>query len=150
MIENFERLCTGVNSIYKSVRRIQQNEMTALGLSCKHVLPFYFLMMNREGLTAAELCTLCNVDKAGISRVLSEMKEMGYVAIEKTSERRAYRSKVLLTGAGEQTAEVIRERILRATMEGGQTVSEEEREIFYRVLGIIGANLVRAAEQTNE
>lgn len=149
MIRNFEKLCTGVNSIYKSIQKIKKSEMNSLGLSGKHVLPLYFLLNYPEGITAAGLCTRCNADKAGISRALAEMEEKGYIQFEDSGEKKRYRSKVLLTDAGKEKAESMRQLIMRATWEGGQTITDEERVIFYRVLRIISGNLENLAATYN-
>ncbi len=141
MFQNFERLYTSVDSIYKSIQKIKKCEMNALGLSGKHVMPFYFLLSYPDGLTAAELCSKCNADKAGISRALAEMEAKGYVSFEDSGERRRYRSRVALTEEGKKQAESMRRLILRATLEGGQTITDAERVIFYHVLGIISENL---------
>lgn len=141
MIHNFERLYSGVDSIYKCIQKIKKNEMNAMGLSGKHVMPFYFLMNHPDGLTAAELCTKCNADKAGISRALAEMEKKGFISFEDSGEKKRYRSKVVLTEEGKKKAESMRRLILRATLEGGQTITEAERVIFYRVLSVISENL---------
>ena len=140
MIDNFERLYLGVSSIYKDIQRIKKSEMDFFGLRGKHVMPFYFLLNHPEGLTSTQLSHLCNADKAGISRALSEMEQEGYVIFE-GSARKRYRTLVFLTESGREKARQIRHIILQLTLEGGQEISPEEREIFYHVLGLITENL---------
>ena len=145
-IENFERLCMGVSSISKSIQKIKKSEMTSLGLGGKHVMPLYYLLNHKMGLTAAELCSLCNVDKAGISRAIAEMEQKNYVIIDEAEDKKRYRSRIRLTDSGEKVAQQIHRIILRDTFEGGVTITEEDREVFYRVLDIISGNLERICE----
>ncbi len=141
MTDNFERLYMGISAIYKNIQKIKKSEMSIFGLSGKHVMPFYNLLNHPEGLTSAELCTLCNADRAGISRALSEMEKEGYIYFDDNEGKKRYRSLVFLTEEGKKKAENIRQIILQATLEGGQTITQEEREIFYHVLECINHNI---------
>ena len=75
MIHRFEQLTTGVSQIYKNIQRIKTLEMRSLGLKGTHVMCLYFLSSHPDGLTASDLCALCKENKAGISRILSDLKE---------------------------------------------------------------------------
>lgn len=146
MIDNFEKLYMGVCSIYKSIQKIKKSEMNIFGLSGKHVMPFYYLLNHSEGLTASEICKLSNADKAGVSRSLAEMKEEGYIYYEDDGDKKKYRNKIFLTEKGKEKAKAIRHIILQLTMENSQTITQEEREIFYRVLGMIAESLGEISE----
>ena len=91
-------------------------------------------------MTAADLSRITVEDKASISRILAELEEEGYITYE-TEPGRKYRAPALLTENGRETAVKIPQLILQATEAGGQGLTDEEREIFYRALFQIADNL---------
>lgn len=147
MIDRFEKLTTGVAQIYKSIQRIKKHEMSSLGLKGTHVMCIYYLDLNPEGLTAADLCRKCKEDKAGISRTLSDLEQLGFLSYQGAPDKKKYRAKALLTESGKNYAVKVHELILQATAEGGDGISEEEREIFYRILFLISDNLNRLCKE---
>ena len=147
MIDNFERLVSGVTSIYKNIQKIKKSEMNLFGLSGKYAMPFYYLLAHPEGLTSTQLKKMCYADKAAVSRTLSEMEEAGFLYFEGDLEKKRYRSKIFLTEEGKKRAREIRRVILHLTFENGQKISEEERVIFYHVLELIRANLQKACDE---
>ncbi len=139
MLDRFESFVTGINTCYKSIRKIKSKEMDKFGPGLKgtHVMCIFFLHMNPQGLTAANLSKLCSEDKAAISRAVSTLREMGYVE----GEESRYRHILHLTSEGEELAEKIDGLILSWVISSGEGLTEEEREIFHRALGKIAANL---------
>ena len=79
VIERFEAFLTGITVCYKYIQKIKNAEMTELGLKGTHVACMFYLNHNPEGLTAAQLCTLCAEDKATISRTVADLKSRGYI-----------------------------------------------------------------------
>ena len=147
MIHRFEQLTTGVSQIYKNIQRIKKLEMRSLGLKGTHVMCLYFLYSHSEGLTATDLCNLCKENKAGISRILSDLEERGFIQYAHPQEKKKYRSKAVLTDTGMQQARKVNRLILRATLEGGKDITAGERDIFYRVLFLISDNLEHFCEE---
>lgn len=147
MIHRFEQLTTGVSQIYKNIQRIKKLEMRSLGLKGTHVMCLYFLYSHPEGLTAADLCNLCKEDKAGISRILSDLEEHGFIQYTHPQDKKKYRSKAILTGQGKTQARKVNRLILRAVLEGGRNITAKERDIFYRVLSLISDNLKKFCEE---
>ena len=141
MIDRFEKLTTGVSRIYKNIQRIKKHEMSAFGLKGTHVMCIYYLASTPEGLTASDLCLKCNEDKAAVSRMLSELEAGGFISYENASVGKKYRTKAVLTEHGKGYAERISSLILRFTELCGEGISDEEREIFYRVLLLIADNI---------
>lgn len=141
MIDRFEKLTTGISRIYKNIQKIKKHEMNTLGLKGTHVMCIYYLANNPEGLTATDLCTKCNEDKAAISRILSELATGGFISYENTSVGKKYRTKAILTEKGKNYGERISDIILQFTEMTGKGITDEEREIFYRVLAIIADNI---------
>lgn len=143
MIDRFEKLTTGIAQIYKSIQRIKKHKMNSLGLKGTQVMCIYYLSSHPDGLTAADLCEICKEDKAGISRTLSDLEQNGFIRYEMSGDKKKYRAKAILTSKGQNNACKVTDLILHATEEGGKGITEEEREIFYRVLFLISDNLNR-------
>ena len=140
-MERFQKLSAGVSRIYKQMQKLKKEYMGELGMKGTHVMCLHYLNQYPGGLTAADLCGLCGEDKAGISRILSELEERGLLCYDFPEGKKRYRAKALLTGYGKRYAMEVTVRILEVTRRAGQGITEEEREVFYRVLGRIGDNL---------
>jgi len=142
LIQRFEDFVTGITVCHKYIQRIKSAEMTEFGLKGTHVMCLYFL--NRSGsLTAAQLCQLCGEDKAAISRTLAALQKEGYIA----SEPKKYRALLHLTESGRCVAQQVDGLIAQWVSFGGDGLTEEERTIFYRVLGHIAENLRTKIEE---
>lgn len=138
MIHRFERLSAGVTQIYKNIQKLKKYYMGPQGTQ---VMCLYYLSRNPQGLTAAELCGFCEADKAGISRILSELERQGVISYDFPEEKKKYRTKAVLTEDGKQYADRVLHLILDVTERAGTGITEEEREVFYRVLSKIAGNL---------
>lgn len=145
MINRFEQFSSSIASIYKSIQKIERDQMALYGLKGPHVQCLVVMSRYPDGLTAAELCELCEKDKAAISRAVSELekKEMLYRAGDK---ERIYRTPLMLTDKGKEIAEKIRKIAERAVQQGGTGLSEESRENFYSALELIASNLQMICE----
>lgn len=142
MIQRFEDFVTGITVCHRYIQRIKSAEMTEFGLKGTHVMCLYFL--NRSGaLTAAQLCQLCGEDKAAISRTLATLQEMGFIE----SEPKKYRALLRLTESGHGVAQQVDGLIEQWVSFGGDGLTEEERVVFYRVLGRIAENLRTKIEE---
>lgn len=150
MLARFENLTIGVTRIYKSIQKIKKTRMSSLGLKGTHVMCIHYLSQNPDGLTAADLCSLCREDKAGISRILSELEEKDFIRYNLPHGEKKYRAKAVLTEAGKKYAHKIANLILHATKAGGEGLTDEERDIFYRILFQIADNLEQLLAQLNE
>lgn len=138
MKERFEAFITGVTVCYKYIQRIKSAEMTELGLKGNHVTCLFYLRNHPEGLTAAQLCGLCAEDKASISRIVADLRSRGYISKE-TSKN--YRAPLTLTEKGMSAASQLDPLINRWVMSGGDGLTEEHRDIFYKSLAQISENL---------
>lgn len=150
MLERFENLTGGVSQIYKSIQRIKKHKMNSLGLKGTHVMCIHYLSLHPEGLTAAGLCNLCKEDKAGISRILSDLEQNGFIRYSLSPGEKKYRAKAVLTEAGNTYAKKVSDLILHAVIEGGKGITEEDRQVFYRVLFTISDNLNRICTELDE
>lgn len=137
MTERFEAFVGGITVCYKYIQRIKNAEMTELGLKGTHVMCLFFLSQNPGGLTAAQLCRLCAEDKAAISRTLTTLQDKGYIQ----SSGKKYRALLTLTPLGSEAANQLDSLIDQWVNLGGDGLSEEDRQVFYRTLGHIADNL---------
>ena len=147
MIDRFEKLTAGVSRIYKSIQKIKKEQMQTLELKGTHVMCIHYLSLHADGLSAAELCRLCQEDKAGISRILAALEQSGFIHYDLSGEQKKYRAKATLTSVGKDYAEKVNALILKAIADVSQGITEEEREVFYRVLFLIADNLARICAQ---
>ena len=147
MMENrFETFTVLIASINRSIRRIKTEEMSEYGLKSPHVSCLYYLHKN-PSMTAAELCEVCDEDKAAVSRSLLYLENNGFLVRDgNTSERvreggKHYRSPLALTEKGTRIARSLAERIDHVLEAVSFGVSETDRDIMYRTMKQIDANL---------
>lgn len=149
MLNRFGAFVGGVTACYKYIQRIKSMEMTELGLKGTHAMCLFHLHRHGDGLTAAQLCQLCGEDKAAISRTLSELEARGYLHTPEHAGKK-YRALLCLTQDGEAVAQRIDGLIAGWVSAGGDGLTREEREEFYRVLEHIAGNLKLRYETTKE
>ena len=138
MLNRFGAFVTGFTACYKYIQRIKTLEMTELGLRGTHAMCLFYLHHNPQGLTAAQLCQLCDEDKGAISRTLSELETKGYLY---TRAAKKYRAEIMLTPEGTALAEKMDALIESWVGIGGDGLTEEQRSSFYQTLERIAANL---------
>lgn len=137
MINRYELFSGSIACIYHDIQKIERVEMMQFGLKGPHAQCLLSLSQNPEGLSAAKLCILCERDKAAISRTLNELEQEGMIC--RTGAK--YRANLTLTEKGREAALGVREKVELAVAQAGAGLSDEEREVFYRVLGRIAGNL---------
>ena len=143
MKERFEAFITGVTVCYKYIQRIKNMEMTELGLKGTHLTCLFYL--SRQNYTAAQLCQLCAEDKASISRTVADLRARGYIA----PSEKPYRAPLQLTEEGKKAAAQLEPLIHRWVLQGGDGLTEQQREGFYECLGIISTNLRNKLEEAD-
>ncbi len=141
MEERFEAFVGLITQIYKSIQKIKGLEMTEQGLRGNHTMCLYNLGRHPDGLTCAQLTTLCEEDKAAISRTLAELETRGYVRREAPAGSGKYRAKLLLTEKGQVVARFIRKRAESIVEQGGEGLTDSQRESLYASLLLISQNL---------
>lgn len=144
MIQRFEAFLTGITVCYKYIQRIKNAEMTELGLKGTHVACIFYLHHHPDGLTSAQLCSLCCEDKATISRIVADLRSRGYI---RQASGKNYRSALLLTEAGTAIAQQMDPLIESWVSVGGEGLTPEQRETFYHSLTVISENLRSKLDQ---
>lgn len=133
-----------INNIYRSIHKIKSAETKKLGLKSTHVSCLFYLYEFGTQ-TAATLCSICNEDKASMSRVLKDLETKGYIVSEETFPKK-YRSKLSLTESGSKVAEKISGIAGNMVSAGSNGLPKEKREIFYDALELIAGNLEKICE----
>lgn len=140
MVGRFEQFCAAIVAIQRSIARIERMEMEKYGLKGPHAQCILMMGHNPEGITAAELCTACDKDKAAISRALSELENAGMISRVDPNGKR-YRSMLYLTEKGRSVADQLDDQVHRAISQVSDGYDVETREIFVHVLNMIALNL---------
>ena len=142
----FETFSLSIEQIGKNIRKYKDGEAAELGLRGIHVMVLHQLSKSDGGMTAAALSRACGVNRAFVSRVLSELLSLSLVAYADPSAERLYRMKLLLTEQGRETVERMNCRIDEAVAEIGRDISTRDMAIFYSVLRRLDARLAEMVD----
>lgn len=140
MIRRFEEFSGAIACIYRHIQKIERAEMARYGLKGPHVQCMLALESNPEGVTAAQLCEICDKDKAAISRTVAELVQAGMVLRSGAGGKR-YRAQLRLTEQGSRIAREVMTLTAKAVEKAGTGLCEEERAIFYRMINQIASNI---------
>ena len=104
MISRYEQFTTLISGIERGIQKIERDEMVKLGY--KGAYAQYLAAMKRYplGVTAAQLCEICDKDKAAVSRVVGELEAKGLVIRESGA---AYRALLTLSEEGRRVADFV-------------------------------------------
>jgi DNA-binding MarR family transcriptional regulator len=142
MVTRFEQFVSAINGIHRCIQRIERGEMEKYGLKGYHAQYLMVLMRYSEGVTAVQMCDICDVNKAAVSRSISELENQGLVerrSREGTST--AYRATLVLTEKGKEAAKWVSLRAQEAVEQAGAGLDPESRAAMYVALDNIAANL---------
>ena len=140
MLRRFEQFCNSTFSIYRSILKIERVEMEKFGLKGPHAQCLLAMDRYPEGITAAQLCALCDKDKAAISRTVAELEEANMLVRQCNGNNR-YRAQLMLTEKGHDAACRVAERAKYAVEQAGCGLTDEQRAVFYYAMGLISDNL---------
>ena len=140
MVSKYEIFSTVVSSLYHDIQRIERTEMAKYGLKGPHAQCLVIMDRYPEGITAARLCEICERDKAAVSRTVAELEEAGLLTRREHNGIR-YRVPLVLTGAGKAAARDVNSVAARAVEQAGFGLTDDQRDVFYQVLGHIAQNL---------
>lgn len=140
MVSRYEIFSTVVSSLYHDIQRIERTEMAKYGLKGPHAQCLVIMARHPEGITSARLCEICERDKAAISRTVAELERAGLLTRQEQNGIH-YRVPLMLTEAGRNAADDVNNVAGRAVEQAGAGLNNEQREVFYAVLGQIAQNL---------
>lgn len=137
MVDRFEKFTLALTELQRYWHKIAADEMARYGLKGPHALYLVTMFRYEDGITAAQLCEICDRNKADVSRAVSLMEQQGLVIREGDQ----YRALLKLTETGRQAAQQVRERARLAVEIGGKGLTDERRTAFYETLTLIASNL---------
>lgn len=140
MLERFARFSLAISEIDRCWHKLAAEEMSKYELNSPHAVYLTTLYQYPEGITAAKLGELCGKNKADVSRMVAILEKKDLVRKEAVGGN-FYRAKLLLTQEGRAAAEHVQRRAALAVELAGSGMTEKDREIFYRCLESITANL---------
>ncbi len=140
MLNRFARFSLAIAEIDRCWHKLAAEEMAKYDLNSPHAVYLNTLYQYPEGITAAKLGELCCKNKADVSRMVTILEKKGLVRKEAVGGN-LYRAKLLLTDDGKLAAEHVQGRAALAVELAGSGMTNEEREVFYRCLEQITANL---------
>ena len=140
MLDRFARFSLAISEIDRCWHKLAAEEMAKYGLNSPHAVYLNTLYENPEGVTAAKLGEMCCKNKADVSRMIAIMEKKGLVKKEAVGGN-LYRAKLLLTQEGRCAAEHVRKNAARAVELAGAGMTDGDRQVFYRCLEQITANL---------
>lgn len=133
MLDRFEEFSFIITSIYRDIQKIEREEMEKLGFKGAYAQYLLAMIRHPQGITSAQLCEICDKNKAAVSRVISELENKGLVTRENKKDNR-YNALLKLTDSGQIVAEFVCEKIRIAVKEVGNDLTTEERQVLYATL----------------
>ena len=146
MIARFERFSLAIFEISRCWHKLAAKELMKLGLKGSHARYLTAMYKYPQGITVPQLCTVCGKDKSDASRTLSALEAKGLVTKQRVGGS-LYRGVMLLTDKGRRASELITERASRVVAAAGRGITDEEREVFYRVLDSVTVNLRKLCKE---
>lgn len=136
MIQRFVQFTAVISSIYKSIQKVERQEMERFGLRGPHVQCLVAVSRHPEGIAAARLCEICEKDKASVSRSVTALEEKGLLRREP-----GYRGKLTLTPQGQEVTACICRTAQNVVEAVSLDFDEEQRAAFYGALERVADNL---------
>ena len=140
MLGRYEQFSAAISSMYHDIQKIERVEMAKFGLKGPHAQCLLAMSRYPEGITATQICDICEKDKAAVSRTLAELEENGLVLRTARNGSR-YRALLTLTEKGKDAARTVNEKAQIAVELAGAGLDDAQREVFYAVLDVIAGNL---------
>lgn len=146
MINRYELFASSVACLYRYVQKIERTEMAQYGLKGPHAQCLLTISHYPKGITAAQICEICDKDKAAISRTLAELERAGMIT-RADCDGKHYRVSLRLTERGQKIAGRVKSLAALAVEQAGSGLSEEDRAVFYASLNLIAENLRRISRE---
>ena len=140
MVTRFEQFCTAISGIQRCIQKIERVEMAKYGLKGPHAQCMIAMERFPDGVTAAQLCEICDKAKAAISRTVGELEQAGML-LRYDPDGKRYRSVLRLSEKGREIARGVNDLVLVAVSKASEGYDRETRETFVRVLSLIAGNL---------
>ena len=147
MLERFEQFSSIISGINRCIQKIETDEMEKYG--CKGAYAQYLILLARyrDGLSIARISEMSAIDKAAVSRYITEMESKGLVKREYTQKK--YNTKITLTNAGFDAYEFLYGSVLELVKDSGKSLTDSNRQIMYESLDMIYSSLCEISNKQN-
>jgi len=149
MLDRFEHFSLAITEISRYWHKLATEVLTKHGLKGAHATYLTTIYRYPDGITVPQLCEICGKDKSDASRILSTLEKNGLVrkqSVNGSTGPRRYGGLLFLTEDGKSVAEDVCHHASQAVEIAGRDLTSEEREIFYKSLESIAANLRELSE----
>ena len=147
----YEKFTRAIDGIHKAINKIKLAAAPHLGVKGVHVFWIYKLLGYPEGLTAAEIAAVNQIDKSLVSREIATLKRDGYIESRGgEGKKRDYNARLVLTEKGIEVGKRIADKIDKVLEQISDGLTEEERVAFYRSLNTISESLDSVAKTYDE
>lgn len=146
---HFEVFSTSIAQLIKAVQYLKSCKMAQYGLKGTTALCLCQILESEDGLTAGELAEQGEIDKAQVSRCMTELSERGFV-LRNNAEGRCYKQKYQLTAEGRAAAEDITAAASRVQESVSKNISEADLNVFYQTLYKLCENFAALLEEESE
>ena len=140
MLSRFEQFSFVISGINRYIQKIERDEMIKYGYKGAFAQYLVTIQHYPEGITAAQLCEICDKDKAAVSRIVAEMEEKGLVT-RSSGSARLYKARITLTDEGKRAADYVSQRARAAVKAVGSELDDSDRAALYSMLDFIAARL---------
>lgn len=138
MEQRFASFTTSILKISRAILKIKTIEMEKYGLKPIHAICIYYLNLQENGMSQAQLMKNSGEDKALISRAVKTLLEKKFIISE---DNKKYNSILKLTPSGKEIAIKINEIIFQIFNNVGKDLTIEEKSQFYYALELITKNI---------
>lgn len=135
MVNRFKRFSYLITETYRYMRKIENEEMSKLGLKGAYAAYLMALHGEADGLTSARLGEICGRNKADVSRAIADLSEKGLV--KRISSPHNYRTPIILTECGEEHANALADRVKDTISRVSRGIPESVISDFYDAIALI-------------
>ena len=146
MLNRFERFSFAISEISRCWRKLASEELAKYGLKSPHATYLTTMYQYPQGITVPKLCEVSGKDKSDASRMIAILEQKG-LASKKVVDGSLYRGLWVLTEEGKMAAQQVSLRASRAVELAGKDLTDEDRDLFYKALESITANLTQLSKE---
>lgn len=146
MLDRFLRFSYAIYEIQHCWNKIAAESMGLYGLKGSYALYLITLRLHSEGITAAQLGSICGRDKADVSRAAAILESKGLLQKQAGSSN-LYRAKLVLTDYGNSITDEILKSAEFAEERAGEGLDEQSRSVLYEALDKVIVNMRRLSKE---
>jgi Transcriptional regulators len=128
-----------IGKLNKQMQKRFCEELKPCDLTSAHAM-YLIVLFENEGMTLKEVTENVGMDKANTTRVISDLKEKGYIYTDRTREG-GRKFKVFLTDEGKIAAEIVRSAITKMLDNIFSILTDAERAQYIAILKKIITNM---------